>query len=174
MSGDLLSEASLAVFTEVQEATPLWSFHARVRVGERWLEVGWPFTSWALGVWLECGLVEFVSRKTWDSPSLATPAWAARLTPLDGRGIGMLTSGDAHDLARDFTRWRDAVDGAVEPLVAPSAPQEPAGWVRCLTSRQEWAPPIGPDPVSRAELKAQRQEQTGVDRWFIFPSKDDQ
>ena len=114
------------------------------------LQVGWPFASWALDEWLRRSWVEFVSLDTWTRETLPGPPWLER-AGVQGEWW-VLDHDDALALARDIERWRGRIDGYVQVVPSPHAP-DGLQWADSLTDFAH-APPLGPDEVSRADALA--------------------
>ncbi|MFB2580227.1 hypothetical protein ACEXQD_03175 [Herbiconiux sp. P15] len=139
-----------ALLVLVMEETYLWSFDARIETQHSRLDVGWPFTSWALSEWIRLGWVDFISRDTWTSQSRAAPSWNSR-TRAEGEWI-VLDRDGALALANDIGRWRGDIDSLVQATPSPSAPPDDDQWIDALVESTT-APPLGPDVVSRAEAR---------------------
>jgi hypothetical protein len=150
MTADPRVRALYALITLVQEEAPLHEFNARIKEQNTVLQVGWPFASWALGEWVRRRWVEFVSLDTWTWESIPAPPWLER-SRVQGEWW-VLEHDDALALARDIERWRGRLDGFVQVVPLPHAPDDHQ-WVESLTDFAD-APPVGPDEVSRADALA--------------------
>jgi hypothetical protein len=109
--------------------------------------VGWPFTSWALGLWHDAGMIELCVEAS-QAEGSESSTWLAQTT----RSGDWLTldPDDTREILSDPTRWHIQHGDAgwlrtVHTALAESLTLE--DWIATIEAAKTLPPPIGADPL---------------------------